>query len=105
AVETGLSVAGSMVSPETTQLMAQAATLGLILPFSRSQETEADEVGLMYMARAGYDPRAAIDVWRNFAALGGSTVDFLSTHPSPGNRIERLQKLMPEALKVYEASR
>jgi predicted Zn-dependent protease len=105
AVETGLAVAGSMVSPETTQIMAQAATLGLVLPFSRSQEAEADEVGLMYMARAGYDPRAAIDVWQNFAAVGGGTVDFLSTHPSPGNRIERLQQLMPQAIQVYEASR
>jgi predicted Zn-dependent protease len=105
AVETGIALAGSAVSPEMTQIMAQAATLGLILPFSRSQESEADEVGLMYMARAGYDPRAAVDVWQNFAALGGGTADFMSTHPSPGNRIERLQQLMPQAMEVYEANR
>ena len=77
----------------------------MILPYSRTQESEADEIGLIYMARAGYDPRAAVDLWRNFEALGGSRPpEFLSTHPAEGTRIKRLQRLMPRALEIYRAS-
>jgi predicted Zn-dependent protease len=84
------------------QVAATAATLGIILPYSRSQEAEADHIGLIYMAQAGYDPRAAIDLWRNFDALGGARPpEFVSTHPSPGSRIDRLRNLMPEAMEVY----
>jgi predicted Zn-dependent protease len=57
------------------------------------------------MARAGYDPRAAVELWQNFQALGGGRPpEFLSTHPSEGTRIERLEELMPEALEVYRES-
>ncbi len=84
-------------------LAAAAATLGLILPFSRGQEAEADHIGLIYMAEAGYDPRESIELWRNFESLGGAPPEFLSTHPSPGSRIERLQAQMPEALAIYKA--
>ncbi len=84
------------------QVAATAATLGIILPYSRSQEAEADHIGLIYMAKAGYDPRAAIQLWKNFDALGGGRPpEFVSTHPSPGSRIERLQELMPEAMDIY----
>lgn len=87
------------------QMAATAATLGIILPYSRSQEAEADHIGLIYMARAGYDPRAAIDLWNNFDALGGDRPpEFVSTHPSPGSRIERLERVMPEAMEIYEQS-
>lgn len=106
AVEGGLAVAGA-ASPgiaQYGQVLQQAATLGLVLPFSREQEAEADEIGLVYMARAGYDPRASIDLWQNFASYGGSRPpEFLSTHPSPGNRIERLKRAMPRALAIYQA--
>lgn len=89
---------GSVVS-----LAAQAATLGIILPYSRTQEAEADHIGIIYMAKAGYDPRQAIQLWRNMDALGGDRPpEFLSTHPSPGSRIDRLQALMPEAMAVYD---
>ncbi len=87
------------------QMAAAAATLGIILPYSRSQEAEADHIGLIYMARAGYDPRAAIKLWKNFDALGGDRPpEFVSTHPSPGSRIERLERVMPEAMEIYEQS-
>ncbi|GBD43393.1 Beta-barrel assembly-enhancing protease [bacterium HR40] len=80
-----------------------AATLLISLPFSREQEAEADEIGLLYMARAGYDPREALRLWENFAAFGsGPSIEFLSTHPSYGSRIARLQRLMPRALAEYE---
>jgi predicted Zn-dependent protease len=94
---------GTGVNPQVVDLAAQAATLGVILPYSRTQEAEADHLGLLYMAQAGYDPREAIDLWQNFNAFGGDRPpEFLSTHPAPGTRIDRLQELMPEALEVYE---
>ncbi|MEL6961861.1 MAG: M48 family metallopeptidase [Pseudomonadota bacterium] len=89
----------------------QLTTIGAVLasqylftlPNSRVQESEADHIGLLYMAEAGYDPRSAVDLWRNMEAAGaGRQLEFLSTHPSPGNRIARLQELMPEALAVYQ---
>ena len=86
------------------KLAAQAATLGVILPYSRTQESEADHIGLFYMAEAGYDPRAAVALWRNFERFGGARPpEFLSTHPAPGSRIENLEALMPAALEVYRA--
>lgn len=105
--QTGLGIVGAATSsPGLTQILAQAATLGIQLPFSRSQEAEADEIGLHYMARAGYDPRAAIEVWQAFSRLeeGGRPPEFLSTHPAPGNRIARLQNLMPEVMPIYQRS-
>lgn len=89
-----------------SQVAALAATLGLVLPFTRTQESEADEIGLHYMARAGYDPRAAVELWRNFDRLGGERPpEFLSTHPSPGDRIARLQQLLPKVMPTYQSSR
>jgi metalloendopeptidase OMA1, mitochondrial len=104
AVQGGLALVGaaSGAAAQHADLLAQAATLGLILPFSRNQESEADRIGLIYMARAGYDPRAAIEVWQNFQAHGGARPpEFLATHPSPGNRLERLRSYMPEAMQIY----
>ena len=102
--ETGLAVLGATANKASTvQLAAAAATLGVILPYSRTQESEADHIGLLYMAEAGYDPREAVELWRNFERLGGRRPpEFLSTHPGQGTRIKRLQALMPEALAIYE---
>lgn len=98
--------AATEMSGEYMQLAAQAATLGVVLPFGRDQESEADHIGLMLMARAGYDPREAVDLWRNFANFGGDRPpEFLSTHPSPENRIARIESLLPQAMPVYEANR
>jgi metalloendopeptidase OMA1, mitochondrial len=101
----GAAALGAATSPAYAELAAQAATLGIILPYSRTQESEADEIGLMLMAKAGYDPREAVKLWQNFEALGGARPpEFLSTHPSAGTRIERLKELMPKALEIYEKS-
>jgi metalloendopeptidase OMA1, mitochondrial len=82
------------------------ATLGAQLPYSRLHENEADEIGLIYMARAGYDPRSAITFWEKMKRVGGGEPpQFLSTHPSHGTRIERLNKLMPRALAEYERAK
>jgi predicted Zn-dependent protease len=102
----GAVAVGGGVNPQIVEIAAQAATLGVILPYSRTQEAEADHIGLLYMAAAGYDPREAITLWQNFDKLGGGQPpEFLSTHPAPGSRIENLQELMPEAMEVYQASR
>jgi predicted Zn-dependent protease len=82
------------------------AQFGFMLPNSRTQESEADHIGLLYMAKAGYDPRAAVSLWQNMQEIGGNgPTEWMSTHPSPGNRITRLEELMPEALAVYEQRR
>ena len=78
---------------------------GVLLPYSRTQESEADRIGLLYMARAGYDPREAIAFWQRFQAYnaghGGAGPEFLSTHPLDSTRIAELQKYLPQALAEY----
>jgi len=97
--------AGVGILGQGSSLLADAATLAIILPFSRTQESEADVIGLKLMARAGYDPREAIQLWQNMEAAGGARPpEFLSTHPSPSSRIQRLQQLMPEAMQDYRQS-
>jgi predicted Zn-dependent protease len=76
--------------------------VGLMLPYSRAHERQADRLGLVIAARAGYDPRAAIAFWNKMASRsGGGPPEFLSTHPSYGTRIDTLREAMPEALGLY----
>jgi predicted Zn-dependent protease len=96
--------------PKLTE-MANAALgvgvqLGAILPYSRAHESEADRIGLILMAKAGYDPREAPAFWeRMLAAESDRPPEFLSTHPDPARRIEQLRAWLPEALPYYEAAR
>jgi predicted Zn-dependent protease len=87
--------------------LGAGAQVGFLLPFSRDHESEADSIGLMYMARAGYDPRAAVAFWERMtkASRGNQPPEFLSTHPSHGTRIERLKAAIPKALEEYERRR
>ena len=79
------------------------ATVGVMLPYSRLHENEADEMGVRLMARAGYDPSESIALWERMAALGGERPpEFLSTHPAPEKRIERFRRLLPAAREEYE---
>jgi metalloendopeptidase OMA1, mitochondrial len=80
------------------------ATVGVMLPFSREMELEADGLGLMYMANAGYDPREAVYFWQRFSKLGGATPELLSTHPAGATRIANLQRLMATAITLYDKS-
>lgn len=80
------------------------AQVGVILPYSRSHELEADYLGLTYMARAGYDPAEAVAFWGRFAELGGGGPAFLSTHPASEERARRLQLCLPEARALYQAA-
>lgn len=103
---TSLSLALQRKPNETRNLILAAAgagaMVGLALPFSRLHESEADKMGLVFMALAGYDPRTSIDFWQRMAQQGGARVpEFLSTHPSHQTRINELQKFMPTALKYY----
>ena len=85
---------------------ALAATLAIKLPNSRTSETEADEIGIELAARAGYDPRAAVTLWKKMGAAGGARPpQFLSTHPSPGNRQETLRRLAPRMTPYYTDSK
>ena len=100
----GLEVVTALLSGnEYAQLAQGALQYGVALPFGRSQESEADEIGLIYMARAGYDPRESVAFWQRMAQLsGGGPPEFLSTHPSHETRATRLEELMPRALREYE---
>lgn len=81
------------------------AQYGILLPYGRTQESEADRLGLIFMARAGYNPEAAIPFWQRMAVAGGGarTPEFLSTHPNPDTRIRDIQKWLPEAKRAYVA--
>ncbi|NVK73430.1 MAG: M48 family metallopeptidase [Oceanospirillaceae bacterium] len=85
------------------QALGLGAQVGIILPFSRTHETEADLLGLDYMAKAGFDPRESVQLWRNMSKGGESkTPELLSTHPSNAHRIKNLQADLPKALPIYE---
>lgn len=85
-------------------ILGAGAQFGVLLPYSRNQELEADRQGLLTMAEAGYDPRAAVEFWTRMREAGGpSGPAFLSTHPAPDRRIEQIQAMLPEALARYQA--
>lgn len=78
---------------------------GVLMPFSRKHESEADAIGLLYMGRAGYDPRESIRFWQRMENVGGpQPPEFLSSHPSHGTRIQQLEAEMPKALEEYNRS-
>ena len=79
------------------------AQVGILLPFSRTQESEADTIGLELMARAGFDPRESVALWQNMAAAGGEKpAEFMSTHPSNQHRINNLESHMNQAMQLYQ---
>jgi predicted Zn-dependent protease len=103
-----LQVAMANKPAETQNLFLTAygvgTTVGLMLPFSRKHELEADRYGLIWTAMAGYNPQEAIGLWERMekASNGQTPPEFLSTHPSEGRRIEQLKQYMPEALQYYK---
>jgi metalloendopeptidase OMA1, mitochondrial len=109
----GLTLAGTQTllagrDPGTVQLVSgvlgAGASVGLLLPWGRAQESEADHLGLIYMAKAGYHPQAARDLWVRMgeASKGSRPMEFLSTHPLPETRIAQIGGWIPEALKYYK---
>src|SRR5947199_7843030 len=94
--------------PGTNTILAAyglGAQLGVLLPYSRTQESEADHIGLLLMARAGYDPRGALAFWQRMEQRTGTDgpPQFLSTHPGHGTREQQIRAWLPEALPYYEA--
>jgi predicted Zn-dependent protease len=82
------------------------AEVGVLMPFGRTQESEADVIGLDYMARAGFDPQGAVALWKNMSAASGDSLpEFLSTHPSHDTRIRNLEQRLPPALVTYGDAR
>lgn len=112
AVQGGLAafqVGYAQQHPASVQLATAAlgagATIGILLPYSRAQESEADHLGLIYMAKAGYHPSAARDLWVRMAEISKGQQkppEFLSTHPADATRIQQIETWLPEALKHYQ---
>ncbi|RKW41015.1 MAG: M48 family peptidase [Moraxella sp.] len=93
------------LSAGQAQVAQLAGDVGLSLPHSRTQESEADKIGLELMARASYNPNAAVSLWQKMQAKSGSSgPQFLSTHPSSSNRIKQIQDLLPAVMPLYNAS-
>lgn len=110
AVNTGLQMAQAVTQPQTALgqtalgLLGVGAQYGVLLPYSRVHESEADTIGLDLMAKAGFDPRQSINLWLKMdqASQGGQPIEFMSTHPSHSSRIENLQQHMNQALQIQQ---
>lgn len=106
----GLSLALSQKAQATQEIFMAAygvaANVGFMLPYSRLHESEADRIGLVLMARAGYDPREAVSLWERMGKASGSRpLELLSTHPAPESRIANIRTYLPEALSHFKAGR
>jgi predicted Zn-dependent protease len=105
AMQGGMTL-GSILAGRDLSVLMPVADLALTLPNSREGESEADRYGVELAARAGYDPRAAVKLWEKMsAASGNGPPQFLSTHPSPDNRIQALNALVPQMMPIYEKAR
>ncbi|MGV6858557.1 MAG: M48 family metallopeptidase [bacterium] len=111
ASQAGLQVAAVMAGSSAKKQAALAALgvgvqVGVLLPYSRTHESEADLIGVDLMAKAGFDPRESVKLWENMAKdAGKSPPEFLSTHPGHETRIKQLKKRMPHALKLFEQAK
>jgi len=112
AVHTGLSVASAVANPHSASgealmgALGVGAQYGVLLPYSRVHESEADLYGLDLMAEAGFDPQESVNLWVNMSeAGGGRPPEFLSTHPSHGTRIHDLEARMPDAIQLRDQAR
>lgn len=93
-------------SDTALQVINSATQYGIFLPFNRTQESEADSIGVLLMARAGFEPASSITLWENMSVgAGPRPPELLSTHPSPRSRIEDLESRLPEATVLLQAAR
>lgn len=105
ALEVAMRTQGTATQAIVLGAYGIGSQVGVVLPHSRAQELEADHLGLLYMARAGYDPRAAVSFWQRFGAANGKKgagVEWLSTHPLHPTRVQELERFMPQALAEYQ---
>ena len=100
----GAAGGGGMLGQAAMAALGVGAQVGVLLPFSRKHESEADYVGILLAADAGYDPRESIALWERMGQMsgGGAPSEFMSTHPSHETRIAQLKKWMPEAMAIYQ---
>lgn len=112
ATQGALGVVGAIVGDDGSgsgslaeAALGLGAQYGILLPFSRAQESEADLLGLDFMSRAGFDPRQAVVLWQNMSQLGGKPPELLSDHPSDTTRIAQIQQRLPQDLPLYEQAR
>jgi predicted Zn-dependent protease len=100
----GASGSNPTLSQAAMAALGAGAQVGVLLPFSRAHESEADYIGILLAADAGYDPRESIHLWERMEQLstGGGPAEFLSTHPGHETRIQQLKKWMPEAMAIYQ---
>ncbi len=106
AVQVGMSGQDAYVSQGVMAALGAGAQVGVLLPYARLHESEADRLGLIFMAKAGYDPRRAVDFWQRMLAASrkrgkSRSPEWLSTHPAEENRIRQIQRWLPEALRYY----
>ncbi|MDR1517508.1 MAG: M48 family metallopeptidase, partial [Dysgonamonadaceae bacterium] len=111
ALKYGGALAGGLLGNSKTAqeiggtVLGLGAQYGVMLPYARTQELEADKLGLIFMAMAGYDPKTAVSFWQRMAQnSGGGTPEFMSTHPSDATRIQKIQNALPEALQYYKGA-
>jgi metalloendopeptidase OMA1, mitochondrial len=101
----GAAGGGGMLGQATMAALGVGAKVGVLLPFSRKHESEADYIGILLAADAGYDPREAVALWERMGQTsgGGAPSEFMSTHPSHETRIDQLKRWMPEAMAIYQS--
>ncbi len=101
----GAAGGGGMLGQAAMAALGVGAQVGVLLPFSRKHESEADYVGILLAADAGYDPRESVVLWERMGQMsgGGAPSEFMSTHPSHETRITQLKKWMPEAMAIYQS--
>jgi predicted Zn-dependent protease len=109
-ISVGMQVATGLAGPNGAMIMGAlglGVQYGIQLPFSRGNESEADQIGLAYMAKAGYDPREAVRFWTRFSKMkqGAQPPEFLSTHPADATRIANLNRFLPRAIAQYNATK
>jgi predicted Zn-dependent protease len=110
AVTQGVNIVQAVTSPQTplgqtaVGLLGIGTQYGVLMPYNRIQESEADIIGVDLMAKAGFDPRQSINLWQimDQASQGRQPIEFMSTHPSHATRIQNLQNHMPQAMGLYQ---
>jgi len=100
----GIGSGNAAIGQATMAALGAGAQVGVLLPFSRKHESEADYIGILLAADAGYDPRESVALWERMARSGGGApTEFMSTHPSNQTRIDQLKQWMPEAMAIYQS--
>jgi len=101
----GVGTGNTALGQATMAALGVGAQVGMLLPFSRKHESEADYIGILLAADAGYDPRESVALWERMSRMsgGGAPAEFMSTHPSNETRIDQLKKWMPEAMVIYQS--